>query len=116
MKPSLILLCGLLAAAGSTHAQNHDHGHHSHAPATQLAQAQPRPEVEALVRTVDKSAKKITLKHGDIPNLDMGPMTMVFQVADPALLDKVKAGDRVRFTADKVRGAYTVMTIEVVKP
>jgi Cu/Ag efflux protein CusF len=116
MKSSLILLCGLLAAAGSAHAQSHAHGHDHQAPAMQVAQAQQRPEVEALVRTVDKSAKKITLKHGDIPNLDMGPMTMVFQVADPALLDKVKAGDTVRFTADKVRGAYTVMTIEAVKP
>lgn len=113
MKSFLALLCTLLAAASPAYAQSHDHG--SHGPAVQLAQAQPRPEVEALVRTVDKSAKKITLKHGDIPNLDMGPMTMVFQVADPALLDKVKAGDTVRFTADKIKGAYTVLTIEPVQ-
>lgn len=72
---------------------------------------QARPQVEALVRTVDKSAKKITLRHGEIPNLDMGPMTMVFQVQDAALLDQVKAGDTVRFTADQIKGAYTVLTI-----
>ncbi|WP_428293047.1 copper-binding protein [Hydrogenophaga sp.] len=67
---------------------------------------------EAEVRKVDRAAGKITLKHGEIPNLDMPPMTMVFQVADPALLATVKAGDKVRFSADKVKGAYTIMSIE----
>jgi hypothetical protein len=70
------------------------------------------PLSEAEVRKVDMAAGKITLKHGEIPNLEMPPMTMVFQARDPALLSKVKAGDKVRFTADKVNGAYTVMSIE----
>ncbi len=69
------------------------------------------PMAEAEVRKVDARAGKITLKHGDITNLDMPPMTMVFQVNDPALLNQVKAGDKVRFTADKIKGAYTVMSI-----
>ncbi|WP_439520125.1 copper-binding protein [Hydrogenophaga sp.] len=69
------------------------------------------PSAEAEVRKVDARAGKITLKHGEIPNLDMPPMTMVFQVSDPALLGQVKAGDKVRFTADKIKGAYTVMSI-----
>lgn len=115
MKKSTLLLCSLLAVAGPALAQSHGHGHDSQATPVQVAQAATeRPQVEALVRTVNKPAGKITLKHGDIPNLDMGPMTMVFQVADPALLDKVKAGDTVRFTADKIKGAYTVLTIEPV--
>jgi Cu(I)/Ag(I) efflux system protein CusF len=63
------------------------------------------------VRKVDTDAKKITLKHGDIPNLDMTGMTMVFRVSDPALLARVKAGDKVQFTADKVEGALTVMSM-----
>jgi Cu/Ag efflux protein CusF len=67
------------------------------------------------VRKVDMSAKKITIKHGELHNLDMPAMTMVFPVADPALLGKVKAGDKVRFRADKVNGAITVMAIEPVK-
>jgi hypothetical protein len=69
------------------------------------------PMADAEVRKVDARAGKITLKHGDIPNLDMPPMTMVFQVSDPALLSQVKAGDKVRFSADKIKGAYTVMSI-----
>ncbi len=79
-----------------------------------LAQAA-LPMTEAEVRKVDIDAKKITLKHGEIKNLDMPPMSMVFQVKDPALLTKVKAGDKVQFTADKINGAYTVMTIEPLK-
>lgn len=69
------------------------------------------PSVEGEVRKVDTDAKKITLKHGDIPNLEMTGMTMVFRVSDPALLAKVKPGDKVQFTADKVDGALTVMSI-----
>lgn len=66
----------------------------------------------AEVRKVDKDAGKITLKHGPIANLEMPAMTMVFRVADPAMLDRVKAGDVVRFTAEKVGGQYTVTRIE----
>jgi Cu(I)/Ag(I) efflux system protein CusF len=81
--------------------------------ATSLALAQATlPPTEGEVRKVDKTAGKITLKHGEIKNLDMPGMTMVFQVKDPALLEKVKAGDQVSFTVDKVNGAYTVLTIE----
>ena len=67
------------------------------------------------IRKVDKDAKKITIRHGPIPNLDMPAMTMVFQVKDPVLLDQVKAGDKIRFAADKVGGAYTITQIEVTK-
>jgi len=70
------------------------------------------PSVEGEVRKIDTDAKKITLKHGDIPNLEMTGMTMVFRVKDPELLGKVKPGDKVRFTADKVDGALTVLSIE----
>jgi Cu(I)/Ag(I) efflux system protein CusF len=67
---------------------------------------------DAEVRKVDKAAGKITLKHAEIKNLDMPPMTMVFQVRDKALLDKVKAGDKVRFAAEKDGGQYVVTAVE----
>ena len=70
------------------------------------------PSTEGEVRKVDQLAGKITLKHGPIVNLDMPGMTMVFRVRDPALLDKVKAGDKVTFTAEKIDGALTVVRIE----
>jgi len=77
--------------------------------------AQKAEMTEAEVRKVDVAAGKLTLRHGEIKNLGMPPMTMVFQVKDPAYLTQVKAGDRVNFTADKIKGAYTVMSIEVIQ-
>ena len=67
--------------------------------------------VPAEVVKVDKPAGKITLKHAPIKNLDTDAMTMVFRVADPAMLDKVKAGDNIEFAADRVNGAITVTKI-----
>ena len=64
------------------------------------------------VRKVDKENKKVTLRHGEIKNLDMPPMSMVFQVRDPALLDKIKPGDKIRFSAEKLEGAFVVTGIE----
>jgi Cu(I)/Ag(I) efflux system periplasmic protein CusF len=65
---------------------------------------------EGEVRKVDKSRGKITLKHGEIKNLDMPPMTMVFGVKDKALLDKVKVGDKVKFSADKDASGDLIVT------
>ncbi|MBC5765950.1 copper-binding protein [Ramlibacter albus] len=68
------------------------------------------------VRKVDKTNKKITLKHEHIKNLDMPPMTMVFGVKDAKLLDKVKNGDKVRFAAvDEGGGKLVVTAIEAAK-
>jgi len=81
-----------------------------------LAQTPPKDMADAEVRKVDKDAKKITLKHGPIKNLDMPAMTMVFQVKDAALLDKVAAGDKVKFTAEQQQGAYVVTGVEKAAP
>jgi len=79
------------------------------------AQATGTDLAEAEIRKVDRDAKKITLKHGPIKNLDMPPMTMVFQVKDAALLDNLKAGDKVRFSADQQQGAYVVTAMQKVE-
>lgn len=73
-----------------------------------LAHAQ---AAEGEVRKIDKPQGRITLKHGEIKNLDMPPMTMVFRVRDPAMLEQVAVGDKVRFDAEKVGGQYTVTAI-----
>ena len=67
------------------------------------------------VRKIDMDSKKITIKHGPIPGLDMPAMTMVFQVKDPAMLEQVKAGDKVKFEAQRLGGAFTVTRIEPAK-
>ena len=67
------------------------------------------------VRKIDKDTKKITLKHGELKNLDMPAMTMVFQVKDSTLLDKVKVGDKVKFKAEKASSGFAVTEIEMAK-
>ena len=68
---------------------------------------------DAEVRKVDKEGKRITLKHGEIKNLNMPGMTMVFTVKDGALLDTIKSGDKVQFKAIDDGGKLTVVVIKV---
>jgi Cu(I)/Ag(I) efflux system periplasmic protein CusF len=70
---------------------------------------------DAEVRKVDQEQGKVTLKHGPIKNLDMPGMTMVFNVKDKAMLDKLKPGDKVRFKAAEENGKYTVTEISAAK-
>ncbi|MDF1484144.1 copper-binding protein [Ramlibacter sp. H39-3-26] len=67
------------------------------------------------VRKVDKENKKLTIKHGPLKSLDMPGMTMVFQVQDPALVETVQPGDKVRFVAEKLDGKFTVTKLEVAR-
>jgi len=101
-----LALAATLGAAPSAAAQQ------TPAPAP-AATSESAPRVAGEVRKVDVEAGKITLRHGDIPNLEMPPMTMVFRVASPDFLSKVKAGDQVLFSAEKRNGALTITTIEV---
>jgi Cu(I)/Ag(I) efflux system protein CusF len=65
------------------------------------------------IRKIDKEAKKITIRHGEIKKLEMPPMTMVFQVKDEAFLNNIKTGDKVNFIAEKIGGAFVVTNIQV---
>jgi Cu/Ag efflux protein CusF len=89
-----------------------DHASHQMGQAPAAADAQ---MVEGLVKKVDKSAGKVTLSHGPLVNLDMPAMTMVFRVKDAGWLDQMKAGDKIRFMADNVNGALTVVHFEITK-
>ncbi len=80
--------------------------------ATAIAAPMPKDMAEAEVRKVDKDAKKVTLKHGPIKNLDMPSMTMVFQVRDEKLFDKLVSGEKIKFTAEQLQGAYVVTGVE----
>ena len=63
------------------------------------------------IRKVDTGTQKVTIKHGEIKNLGMPGMTMVFQVKDPSILNRLKAGDKVKFTAEQVGSAFVVTGI-----
>jgi Cu(I)/Ag(I) efflux system protein CusF len=79
--------------------------------ATGVASAQALTDGE--VKKVDASAKKITIKHGPMKKFDMDDsMTMVYGVQDPSLLAAVKAGDRIKFDAERANGQFVVTKIQ----
>jgi Cu/Ag efflux protein CusF len=77
-----------------------------------LAWAQAPDLSDGEVRKLDLDTGKVTLKHGEIKNLDMPPMTMVFTATDKALLTPLKVGDKVRFKAAHEGGKYVVTAIQ----
>ena len=98
MKAKMILAAiGLIAAISAAHGQME------------------KTAVSGVVVKLDPSAGKITLKHDEIPNMNMEAMTMVFAVKDPAMLSGLKVGDKVRFEAAEVSGLKTVVGIQQAK-
>jgi Cu(I)/Ag(I) efflux system protein CusF len=67
------------------------------------------------IRKMDKAARSVTLQHDAVPSLKIPKATTAYPVSDPAILDKVKTGDKVLLTADKVDGVITVTAIETAK-
>jgi len=115
MKTSMTTIAAAaIALAGTTALAQGASSHAAHAPSPPTKAASAAMS-EGEVRKVDKAAGRITLKHGPVPSIDMPPMTMVFVAEDPAMLDRVKVGDRVRFAADKVGDVYRVTRIEPAK-
>lgn len=102
-KPAL-LLAALLAFSVAAPAQT--------AGPTSSKVAAPQEFTQGEVRNIDKQTNKVTLKHGEIKNLGMPPMAMVFQARDPKLLDKFKTGDKVRFKAVYESGKYVVVDMQ----
>lgn len=117
---SLITVSTLLLATSSVFAASHA-GAPMAKDTTKKEVAAPMPSAASAdmadgeVRKVDKENKKITLKHGVIKSLDMPGMTMVFQVKDVALLDNLKAGDKVKFKAEQAGSAIVVTDIQAAK-
>lgn len=117
MKPilSASLMAALLVAVGSqAQIRSDEHAGH-HPPAGNSGTQAATDFVQGEVRRVDTDAKKLTLRHGPIPNLEMPEMTMVFQVVDESVLQGLKTGDTVRFKADRIGGQYTVTSLEPVR-
>ena len=90
--------------SGFAQANNQPPGAVEARPATALSEGE--------IRRLDPETGKLTIRHGEIRNLDMPPMTMVFQVADEELLSGRQVGDKVRFAAEQIAGALVVTRIE----
>jgi len=68
--------------------------------------------VEGVVRKIDPDNRKITLKHGEIKNLQMPGMTMVFRLQETVNMDKLQAGDKVLFHVEKIDGAFVITDLQ----
>jgi Cu/Ag efflux protein CusF len=108
---TIVVFLAAVSLSGTAFAQN-SAGHDSHHPAEAKAAQASDALVKGEVRKVDKEAGKVTIKHGPLENLGMPAMTMVYRVKDPAMLDQLKAGDKIDFAADKINGAYTVTQVK----
>ena len=64
------------------------------------------------ITKIDTRRNRVTVKHGPIANLDMPAMTMVFEVADPGMIDGLAVGKPITFTADRVEGKLTIVESE----
>jgi Cu(I)/Ag(I) efflux system protein CusF len=102
---TLALACTLAAPAA---AQQKAEDHSVHHPAVAASAAV---LTQGEIRKVDMSTKKLTIRHREIKNLDMPPMTMVFQVRDGKWLESLKAGDKIRFAVEKADSGYVVTEI-----
>ena len=103
-----LLLALMLSLSLSAFAQ-HDHGAH-HAAAAQSA-----PLSDGLVKKVDKAAGEVVIQHGQLDSIGMPPMTMAFGVADKGWLNKLKAGDKIKFAAEMKGGNAIVSRYELAK-
>ena len=115
---TLAFVFPLLLSMPSFGQHGHGQSHHSSvgaaaAPASSAGAAATMSDGE--VKKVDKAAGKVTIKHGPLANLDMPAMTMVFRVKEPAMLEQLKAGEAIRFKAEKLDGNYTVTEVQPAK-
>lgn len=105
---------GLLLAANPAAAQNHaDHSSHA-APASGTASAGNTAANAALtdgvITRVDVRSGKLTIRHGEIANLGMPPMTMVFGLKDPTQAQALQAGTKVAFRVEDTGGGSLLIT------
>ena len=69
--------------------------------------------IDGEVVKINEGSANITLKHGPAPSLGFKEaVTMVYEVADPAMLKQLKVGDKVKFEAESDDAGFTVTKIQ----
>ena len=109
--PALLLALALTVGAGA-HARSPAAGSEVGPSGTTAAADDGSGMSEGVVRKVDLEARKVTLRHGPIKNLDMPQMSMVFRVSDPKMLEGLRPDAKVRFKAERLDGQITVTHLE----
>jgi Cu/Ag efflux protein CusF len=109
---TLVMSAGLVLAAANASAQMQMQDHAAQSAAPAASQDDPNALADGEVKKVDKDAGKLTVQHAPLINLGMAGMTMVFKVQDSAMLDQVKAGDKIRLRVERINGAFTVTKLQ----
>ena len=109
MVPVMRLILPLLLALSLPAYAQHDHGGHK------PAAARNAPLSDGLVKKVDKAAGEVVIQHGQLDSIGMPPMTMAFGVADKSWLNKLKAGDKIRFAAEMKDGDAIISRYELAR-
>ena len=120
-----LMLAGAMGPALAQAAASAD-GHDSHHPATTAATpaAQGTPGnapadqselSEGEITRWDARTLKVTLRHGEIKNLGMPPMTMVFRVNDASMLAPFRPGDKVCFRVEQKSTGYFITRMETAR-
>jgi Cu(I)/Ag(I) efflux system periplasmic protein CusF len=106
MKLLRVMVAVLLSAACASMSQAQTNAAKSQTTATMA---------RGTVVAVDMENKRILLRHGPIPSLHMGSMTMEFGVQDAKLLLQLKKGSKLRFTAVQQGDDYLITRLQVLK-
>lgn len=109
---TLVVSAGLALAAANASAQMDMHDHAQHNAPAAASQDDANALAAGEIKKVDKDTGKLTVQHGPLTNLNMPGMTMAFKAQNPAMLDQVKAGDKVRLRVERINGTYTITKLE----
>jgi len=114
---AILIAVSIFGAGLAFQAVAADSHSHNHAATNEAKPAAPAGGAltDGEVRKVDKTAGKISIKHGAMPKFDMPPMTMVYRVKDKAMLESLKPGDKIKFDVDGVGSEFTVLHLEKAK-
>lgn len=112
-----VLVSAAVAAAswgptGAAAQTTMDHSNMDHAKMASKKADQAKDITEGLVRKINQETGKITIQHGDMPHLGMPAMTMAFPVKSPGLLDKLQAGDKIKFKVVKENGRLLITELQ----
>jgi Cu/Ag efflux protein CusF len=69
------------------------------------------PYVRGVIEEVNAETGRLTINHEALIDLDMEAMTMIFRLADPAMIEGLDVGDVIEFVADRINGRLTVMAL-----
>ncbi|MFB9126861.1 copper-binding protein [Paraburkholderia dipogonis] len=66
---------------------------------------------DAVVKKVDPSTGMVTLQHGELKNIGMSAMTMVYKAKDASMVKQAKEGEKVKVRVENVDGTLTIVKL-----